>query len=123
MAAKALMERCFSFGELKPQKAKGSKALSRQARRDFLDRLRLVYGISSAVEMYWSEFCEWYVDWIVRPGNKAGPESMIDLSERLEASAFRARSEGKVSRAFDMWVKETWQSNRSTVEPATTATI
>ena len=122
-AAKALIERRFAFGELKPQRAKGSKALSRQARRDFLDRLLLVYGISSAVEMYWSEFCEWYVDWVVRPGYRAGPQTMMDLKTRLEASALRAKSEGKVSRAFDIWVKETWESNRRIVEPATTATI
>ena len=122
-AAKALMERRFSLGELKPQRAKGSKALSRQARLDFLDRLRLVYGISSAVEMYWSEFREWYVDWIVRPAYKPGPQAMIDLNERLEASAFRAKSEGRVSRAFDIWVRETRKSSMRIVEPATTATL
>ena len=122
-AAKALMERRFSLGELTPQKAKGSKAQSRQARRDFLDRLRLVFGISKSVEMYWSEFCEWYVDWIVRPGSKGGPQKMIDLSERLDASALRAKSEGRVSHAFDSWVKEIRKNNMTIVEPATTATL
>ena len=122
-AAKALMERRFALGELTPQKAKGSKAQSRQARRDFLDRLRLVFGISKSVEMYWSEFCEWYVDWIVRPGSKGGPQKMIDLSERLDASALRAKSEGRVSHAFDSWVKEIRKNNMTIVEPATTATL
>ena len=118
-AAKALMEREFSLGELTPQKAKGSKAESRQARLDFLERLRMVYGISSSVQASWPEFCEWYVDWIVRPASKAGPQNMIDLKRRLEVSASKAKLEGRVSQAFNTWVKEMKTANMKVLEPAT----
>ena len=122
-AAKALLERDFSLGELTPQKAKGSKANSRQARLDFLERLRLIHGVTPTVKVYWPHFCEWFVDWIVRPTSKGGPQSMIDLQARLAASASRAKAEGKPSCAFDTWVKEMKKANMPVLEPATTTRL
>ena len=58
-AAKALMEREFTIDELRPQKQAGSKARSRQARADFLERLRLAHGVSEAAQTYWHDFREW----------------------------------------------------------------
>ena len=123
-AAKALLERAFPLGELTPTKAKGSKANSRQARRDFLERLRMVHGISAPLQTKWHDFCEWYVDWIVRPAMKgSGPSRMKDLEARLASSAMKAKSQSKVSNAFDIWVRETIRDNMPSLAAGTSIKI
>ena len=105
--AKALIEREFALEDLK---SKGAKDMvSRQARVDFLERHRLIYGLSPDVQAYWIQFREWYVDMIVKKEPFKHPVKMKDMHADMKLNR---EKKGKTMK-FSTWVAQTW-AGRST---------
>ena len=108
---KALLEREITVAEMNPQGPKGKKAASRAARRDFLEQLRLIHGVSNEVQVYWEDFCTWYVDYCV-DGKPGGASALRDKRTDFRHSADKAKAAGKHSTAFSRWVADQWKDHK-----------
>ena len=116
-AQKALIDREFELDEMVPKKTPASKTAAREARLDFMARLRAIYGLSDRAEKIWQQFVEMWVDKVVedKPG---GAKQLIDFSvsmQQKKAAALakdKATADEKGTRAFSAWVLQKWEGRK-----------
>ena len=101
-AEQALVERTFSDVELGQGPKKGAQQERVQARSDFLDRLRVVYGpLPKDVEAFWSSFRDWWAVWIQTQHKDATGSYCLE-----QLRTIKRKSEPK--KAFAVWVRKQW---------------
>ena len=100
-AKESLKTRRFDLADLLPAKAKEQDNINHQARIDFLERMRVKFGLKPEEEAYWVLFRGWYADW-VRVKKAGAGAAMFEVLDTVE------KANSKFPGAFNAWVKKTW---------------